>query len=164
MGNYWARHLPPSITSVFCTRVDDAVQMMVLASTQLTSSTLTEITKERMRLPITFKGMGLRSLYDRRHVEYIGGMIQGIPTLLNRISPSGINIKGRLHTESMVRWLGINPFSADPDKAPWNVILSQGIRSSVGSGLREAWETLQDTVIDINRMHEMECPIELLNI
>ena len=117
-----------------------------------------------MRLPIKFKGMGLRSLYDRRHAEYIGGMVQGIPPLLDRISPSGITIKGRMHTESMVRWLGVGSFSADPEKAPWNGILSQGNSSVIGTGLREGWENLQDEVIDINRRQEMEAPVELLNM
>ena len=79
MGNYWARHLPPNITADFCTRVDTAVQSMVVASTQLDSADLDGFTKERMRLPIKCKGMGLMSPFDRRHLGFIGGMIQGIP-------------------------------------------------------------------------------------
>ena len=79
LGNYWARHLPPDITADFCSRVDVAVQSMVLTSTQLDTTVLKDFTRERMRLSIKCKSMGLRSLYDRRHSEYVGGMMQGIP-------------------------------------------------------------------------------------
>ena len=98
MGNYWTRHIPPHLTAAFCTRIDASVQTMVIASTQLDSTTLSPFTVERMKLPIKCKGMGLRSLYDRRHAEYIGGMIQGIPPLLNRLSPTGLIITGRMNT------------------------------------------------------------------
>ena len=97
MGNYWTRHIPPHLTAAFCTRIDASVQTMVIASTQLDSTTLSPFTVERMKLPIKCKGMGLRSLYDRRHAEYIGGMIQGIPPLLNRLSPTGLIITGRMN-------------------------------------------------------------------
>ena len=77
MENYWARNLPPAITANFYTRVDTSVQTMVLYLTQLDTSILTNFTKERMRLPIKLKGMGLMSLYARRNTEYIKGMIKG---------------------------------------------------------------------------------------
>ena len=116
-----------------------------------------------MRLPVKYKGMGLRSLFDRRHAEFLGGMVQGIPPLLNRISPSNINIPGRMHTPSMVRWLGINSFSGDPDKKPWEGLLSNGRNSGIGTGLQDAWRVLLDEVIDINRRQDMEVAIDLLN-
>ena len=118
MGNYWDRQIPPYLTADFCTRVDTAVQTMVIASTQLDSSTLTPFTIERMRLPVKYKGMGLRSLYYRRHAEYVGGMMQGIPPLLNRLTPSNILISGRMNTPLMERWLGKNSFDGNPDKRP----------------------------------------------
>ena len=34
-----------------------------------------DLMKERIRLPIKFKGMGMRSLFDRRHAEFMGGMM-----------------------------------------------------------------------------------------
>ena len=51
---------------------------------EIDANSITELTKERIRLPIQRRGMGLCSLVDHRHSEYIGGMVQGITPLLDR--------------------------------------------------------------------------------
>lgn len=60
---------------------------MVKVFTQLDTNTLAELFKEHMILLIKCKGMGLYSLFDRCHIEFIGETIQGIPPILDKISP-----------------------------------------------------------------------------
>ena len=153
MRNYWARRIPLNLTAKFCTRV--------VASTQLTSTTLTPVTLERRWFLVKYKGMGLRSLYDQRHSEYVRGMVQGILPLLNWLFPSDITITWRIHTPSMERWLGLTLLSGDPDKKPWD--LSNGIHSNIAIGLQDSYKALQNEVININRRHEMDAPIYLFN-
>ena len=163
MGNYWARHLPPNITSEFYKRVDMAVQTIVIVSTQLDSSDLDDFTKERMRLPIKCKGMGLRSLFDRRHLEFIGSMIHGIPYLTNRQSDSGLISYGRVHIPSMVTYLGKHSFDGNPDYKPWETLLSHWL-SPTAQGLTLAWITLHYGVIDAcTIIEDLKAPINLLN-
>lgn len=127
-GNYWARHI-----AEFCTRVDNTVQTMVIPSTQLDPPPFTPFTIERMRLHAKYKGMGIRSLYDRRHSGYVGGMLQCIPPLLGRISPSNITMTGRINTSSMEVWLGKNSFDSNPEKKPYEALLSNGDSSCIAT-------------------------------
>lgn len=73
---------------------------MAQSSTQLDSSTLPSFTKEGMRLPIKLKGIGLQSLFGHQLAKFIGGIIQGIPTLIDQMSPSNATLKrkGKCHT------------------------------------------------------------------
>ena len=91
---------------------------MIVDSTQLDCTTLSPFTVERMRLPVKYKGKGLRSLYDRQHAGYMGGMIQGIPPLLNRLSLSGLLITGTMITPSVVRWVGEHIFDGNAEIKP----------------------------------------------
>ena len=136
---------------------------MVMVSTQLDSSDLDDFTNERMRLPIKYKGMGLRSLFDRRHSEFIGGMIQGIPPLINRQSDSGLISHGRVHIQSMITYLGKHSFDGNPEIKPWETLLSHG-PSPTAQGLKLAWTTLQNEVIDAcTTLQDIQAPINLLN-
>ena len=65
LGNYWVCHLPPDITEKIYKMVDRDVVDITMLTTQIDTNKLSDITKERMRLPVRFKGCGLHSLEDR---------------------------------------------------------------------------------------------------
>ena len=73
MGNYWCRHVPTFYTKEFAKVVDDAVIESIRQALDIEVDKLNPMVKERVRLPIRMKGMGVRSLEDRRYAEYIGG-------------------------------------------------------------------------------------------
>ena len=76
----------------------------VQLSTGLDVASLSDFIKERIHLPIRMKRFGMGSLVDRRHAEYVGGMIQGISPLMDTKNSNGVQLTGKLATASMKRW------------------------------------------------------------
>lgn len=87
---------------------------MVKIYTQLDNVRLTQFARKQMWLSIKCKGIGLWSLFDSQHAEFIVGMIQGITPLLDQRLPSNILLKGRLNTTSIEQWLGKPSFNRIP--------------------------------------------------
>jgi hypothetical protein len=84
MGDYWLRHIRPDYTEIFATELVDGIKKIFQSCVGIDFDAWTEIAKERMRLPIRFKGLGLRQAADRRYPQYIGALTQSTPQLINR--------------------------------------------------------------------------------
>ena len=67
VGNYWARHIPSNQTESFCKTVDKPIYNLITTTLELDTTIISETTKERIRLSVRFKGLGMRSLEDRRY-------------------------------------------------------------------------------------------------
>ena len=109
----------------------------VQTSTGLDIPSLSDFTQERLRLPIRMKGLGMRSLVDRRHAEYVGGMIQGIPPLMDTKNDNGVQLTGKLATTSMKRWIGADSFKGDTECTNWTTTINNG--GPIGQALVESW-------------------------
>ena len=83
-------HVPCTQTDDFSQTVDGAINKLIGSTLELNMEELLDTTMERIRLPVRFKGLGMRSLRDRRHTEFIGGITQGIPPLINCASNPGL--------------------------------------------------------------------------
>ena len=99
-----------------------AIQDFILLATKIDLTILPQTVKERIRLPVRMKGYRLRSLEDRRHTEYIGGMLQVIPLLLSSVNTNNVVLTGRLDTVGMREWLGHDSFNGNLNIAPWEKI------------------------------------------
>ena len=60
MGDYWLRHLRPDLTESFALALDNGVNSLVESTIGFSLGNLTPFAKERLRLPVQLKGMGLR--------------------------------------------------------------------------------------------------------
>jgi hypothetical protein len=152
-GTYYTRHLDPRITKSFAARVDQMVFSFVsktfsrtfkpLASEELPPiNTLEDIAAERLRLPIRYRGCGLRELHDRRHAEYIGSLTHALPYMID-MKVKGGRVKGRCqHSKKIVHLLGKGSFDPNSEH-PWKVLLSHGPRSKLGSALAYSWQQLE---------------------
>ena len=68
----------------------------------------------------------MMSLVDRRHAEYVGGMIQGIPPLMDTKNNNGVQLTGKLATASMKQWIGADSFKGDPECTNWRTTINNG--------------------------------------
>ena len=157
LGNYYCRHIAPHLTTQFASALDERLSSFVsntfntpinhLASEELRSiNNIADIAAERLRLPIRYKGCGLRELYDRRHAEYVGGLIQGVIPLIDHRTPKGGLILGKCrHSQAINDLFGAGSF--DPDTTgPWTVLLSHG-HSHLATALTASWDALQDKAV-----------------
>ena len=64
-GNYIARHLPPRFTGDFCRTIDSKLDSLIETAIGVNLATLPPFAKERCRLPIRLKGLGVRDLERR---------------------------------------------------------------------------------------------------
>ena len=100
---------------------------------------MTAFTKARIRLPMTLKGMGIRDLVTRSSSEYIGGVVQGISSLLDRRDKDGLLIRGRATSDKVINWLGRTSFDSDT-LDPWSTLLQQN--SEIARGITLAWSEI----------------------
>jgi len=106
---------------------------------------------ERMRLPIRYKGLGLRESVDRCHTQYIGALAQSLPDLINRTDGNTV-IPGRLNIPSLVAMLGEGSFTNSTSTTPWEHLLNTnmvGSNNNIAHGLRHAWTHLQTKFQDV---------------
>jgi len=84
-GNYWCRHIPGRFTKSFSRQIDLEIGNITLLATGVDNRdpSLSTFTKERIRLPMNLKGLGVRDLETHGASEYIGGVVQGISLLLD---------------------------------------------------------------------------------
>ena len=114
-------------------------------STGLDIKNLPAFVQERLRLPISRGGGGLRSAHDRRYAQYIGGLTQCLPDFLDRSDTRGNTIEGRLNWPSVREVLGENSFSF-PAESPLSTLLMKMPNSNLVRGLRYAWTQLNNNV------------------
>ena len=116
-------------------------------------SNWSDIALERLRLPIRFKGCGLRQLRDRRHAQFIGAVIASLPQLIDRNDEHGNAIKGRFNLPSIVDMLGANSFDTDNNE-PWKHLFETRPDSSIARGFDEAWSHLTHNFQNV-KSHEI---------
>ena len=72
MGNYCIRHVRPDLTGRFAAAIDTGVQRNFQQCVGADTTAWSDIAQERVRLPISLKGCGLREAEDRRYGQYLG--------------------------------------------------------------------------------------------
>ena len=102
-----------------------------------------------MRLLVLMKGCGLHSLEDRSHVEYVGGMIQGIPPLLTSFDTHNGALTRRLDTVGMWEWLGHDSFNVQPNITPWEALVGHRKMSPIYQGLHISWGHIPSNLASI---------------
>mgnify|MGYP001307855544 FL=1 len=112
-SEYWLRHLPPSRTEEFSKTIDVAINKLISKCFQVDYESLSDFTKERMRLPIRMKGIGIRSTEDRRFGQFLGGIKDGLIPLISRKTGDNLEYKGRFKDGFLENWIGPNPFGDD---------------------------------------------------
>ena len=145
-GNYLARHVPPQFTGTFCDSIDAKINSLINTAIGVNLNSTSPFNTERCRLPVCMKGLGVRDMNRRRHSEYIGALIQGLPPLLDRSTHSGATKPGRLHTPGILRMLGEGSFNPPPDdttpSTPWTTLLSHCHHSAIATGLQTSWSAI----------------------
>ena len=163
MGDYWLRHVRPDYTEAFAQGIDEGILSLVQTCVGVDIASLTEIGRERMRLPIRFKGCGLRQATDRRYAQYLGAFAQSTMHLIDRTDQNNCTIEGRLKLPSIVAMLGEGSFN-HPFTAPWSCLLSTNESSnSYADGLKHAWSHLQHNFQDVSSQERASDPSLLLN-
>ena len=75
---------------------------------------LSTFTKERIRLPMNLKGLGVRDLETCGASKCIGGVVQGISLLLlDRQDKDGLLVCGRLKSDRVINWLRSSSFDSE---------------------------------------------------
>ena len=129
-ASYFLRHIPPSATSSFAAAIDSSISKALLQSSGIDFDSCSTVVQQRLRLPHFLKGAGIRLQFFRRNLEYLGGLAQGIPPLLDRHNKTGnISIVGRLNSPSLVTLFGESSFDLDCT-TPWKHLLDHHPTSS----------------------------------
>ena len=122
--DYWLRHIRPDWTAEFASGVDESIHELVQMCMGInTNTSWSDIAKERARLPVRLRGLGLRGAMDRRYSQYIGGAAQSLIPLLNRQDKHNNTIVGRMHIPCIVNMLGDGSFDF-PLTSPWENMLN----------------------------------------
>ena len=140
-GNYWCRHLPPSLTLSFSKALDSSLASLVGSCADVDLRSLPGPARSRIHLPVRFKGCGLRLLEERRFAEFIGGMVQGLRVLLDftSISSTGTSTLhvGALSIPTLTDFFGSHCLDT-ASSAPWTGLLSHS-HSSLAKGISDAF-------------------------
>ena len=148
-GDYWLRHIDPSLTKEFALGIDYGIYLLVEKAFGIRIASFSDIARERMRLPLRNKGCGLREAEDRRHAQFIGAVAQCVPQLIDRLDKEGNIVPGRLNTESVIEYLGEGSFNC-PITNPWEHMLGRDNQPrGVASAIRETWSHLTTTFQNI---------------
>ena len=74
-------------------------------------------------------------MYNRRYAEYLSGLVQGVPPLMNHRTPEDIVAPGRIDIPSTHQWLSPNSFTRQPVTDPWTRLFQYAPRSLIAQGL-----------------------------
>ena len=121
--------------------IDGGVSSLFQTCVGVNTDSWTNYAKERLHLPIHFKGWGLREDADRRHGKYVGVILQSTVPLLDRTDSNNCMIEGRLNIPASAskHLFGVGSFG-HPFTVPWGTILSSSSTSSnLASELRHTW-------------------------
>ena len=123
-----------------CESIHDLVQISMGINTNTSWS---DFAKERARLPVRFKGLGLREAKERRYSQFIGGAAQSLIPLLNRKDKNNNTIVGRMHLPCIVNLLGEDSFDF-PLISPWEYMLNNKRPThNIVNGVQQTWSHLQ---------------------
>jgi hypothetical protein len=157
-AGFYLRHIDPTLTGHFANTIDLSHKQLLSYITDIDITNLSEFTTERLQLPLRLGGIGLTSLYLRRHVEYIGGISQGCQNFLDRTEQvtaddgiiSVITRKGCLAIQPIIDLFGLGSFNHDNSK-PWETLLSHP-HSALARSLKNSWTTLttHTTTLNVN--------------
>lgn len=153
MGDYWIRHLPPQQTDTFAEGIDKGIMSVLKTCVGVDPSSWNDIALERLRLPIRYKGCGLRQLIDRRHAQYIGAAIASLPQLIDKTDEHGNVSRGRFNLPSIVQMLGADSFSPENEE-PWKHLFETKPDSSIARGIDTAWSHLTHNFQNV-KSHEI---------
>jgi len=83
-GSYWCRHVPGRFTKSFSRQIDLEIDNITLLATGVDNRnpSLSSFTKERIRLPMNLKGLGVRDLEARRASEVLEVWSKAFPCCL----------------------------------------------------------------------------------
>ncbi len=144
-NNYWLRHICPDYTADLAQGLDKSIHTIFQMCIRIDINSWTDFAKERMQLPIWFKGLGLQESFNRCHTQYIGTLTQSIPYLIDQ-TYSNNTIQGRLDIQSIVNLLGEDWLNST-SQLPWEKLLNAeipGTNDNIANGLRHAWTHLQN--------------------
>jgi hypothetical protein len=141
-GDYWLQNVPPYLTGDFARDIDEGIMSLVQTSTGLLIDELSDLGRDRLRLPISYAGCGLREAHHRRHSQFAGAFCQSVPALIDRTDGKGNLLKGRLHLPSIVEMLGANSYSY-PISAPHETLLTNNPEGEIAKGLQHAWTQIK---------------------
>ena len=141
-ASYFLRHIPPPATSSFADTVDSSIMKALLQSSGIDFGSCSTIVQQRLRLPHFLKGAGIRLQSFRRHLDYLGGLAQGLPPLLDKHDKTGnISTVGRLNSHSLVSLFGESSFDLDCT-TPWKHLLDQHPTTSFATAIRDCHAAL----------------------
>ena len=166
-GSYWTRHLPPALTAQFTTNMDCLLLYAAKKATNINFPSQSSLCNLRLRLPPSLLGAGLRQQYTRRYIDYIGGLCNGIPPLLDRQDEYGNTYAGRLPTPSLVALFGLDSFDSNCT-TPWAHLLSSHPSSPFAKALQECHTYISTTFASVaidqaySPTHISNVPIESL--
>ena len=86
----------------------------------LKSEELSTFNRIRVHLPIRLGGLGVRELTHVRYAEFIGGEMDGIPSLLPQHHDDG-ELHGKLNKLYVEHWIGENCLMSE--HGPWSKII-----------------------------------------
>ena len=114
----------------------------LLQSSGIDFGSCSTIVQQRLRLPHFLKGAGIRLQSFRRHLDYLGGLAQGLPPLLDKHDKTGnISTVGRLNSHSLVSLFGESSFDLDCT-TPWKHLLDQHPTTSFATAIRDCHAAL----------------------
>ena len=76
LGNYWIRHIRPDWIESFTKTINKNWDEILKLCTGVNMDSWSTYSQERMHLPMSMTGCGLRQATDRRHAQFIGAMAQ----------------------------------------------------------------------------------------
>ena len=111
----------------FCARVNADITIIVKLMAQLDNASISPLARAHLLLPIRYCGTGLQLLADRQDTEYIDGLVQDVPPLVDCRTKERITLPGRLCTNHMQEWLGLNYFINTSNVNPWDTLLTHTV-------------------------------------
>ncbi len=122
MGDYWSWHIRPDYTADFAQGLDEGIHKIFQLCIGIDINLWIDFAKERMQLPIRFKGLGLRESCGRCHAQHIRALTQSIPYLIDQTDGNNI-IQWRLNIQSIGNHLGEDSFNST-SQPPWENLLN----------------------------------------
>ena len=144
-GSYTCRLTKPSLSLHFSRDLDSQILRLVGRATGFDMEEIQQnkLLYQRLRAPIRHRGMGVKSLEETRHAEYIGGVLEACMLLFERKTrpandggPPGL-YSGMLENDAVDQLFGRGSFDYD-NPAPFEMLLTHA-SSDISQGVREAF-------------------------
>ena len=96
------RHIRLDLTRQFARKIDEDTHSLPSRSIGVDMNTWSNFSRKRLRLPIRFRGCGLREAVDRRSGKYLGAAVQSILPLVTRTENFNCTIWGRINISPLI--------------------------------------------------------------